>query len=407
MKLEKIKLNNIRSFIDQEISFPDGSILLSGDIGSGKSTILLAMEFALFGLLRADLSGSQILRNGSNSGSVTLNFNVKGKNVEIYRVLKLGKSITQDSGYISVDGVKEELTANELKQRILELLNYPKELLTKSKSFIYRYTVYTPQEEMKRILTEKKEDRLDTLRRVFGIDKYKRVKDNAKVLTTYLRETRKTLEGRIEDLGKLKLQKIEFETREKEFSKSFNDKEILIKDCSSRLDEKKVQLLDAEKSKKFSIDIEILDRDLQNKILRQKDNDEIVNVLVKDILEMEREIVKIEGKDYDKDIEEVRKVISEIGERISEKNNKKSYLEAKKETSSETKRKISEIDLCPVCKQEVMESHKHDINETEDKNILSYDNEVKTIESERIKLNEDLENKNKELEELTSKPFLK
>ena len=122
MKLEKIRLNNIRSFVEGEVIFPDGSILLNGDIGSGKSSILLAIEFALFGLMRGELSGGELLRNGANSGSVILNFNVGNNKVEIKRTLKGGNSVVQDSGYIIINDNKEELTPNELKQRILELL---------------------------------------------------------------------------------------------------------------------------------------------------------------------------------------------------------------------------------------------------------------------------------------------
>ena len=50
MRLKKIVLNNIRSYENQEIVFPDGSILLSGDIGYGKTSVLLGIAFALFGL---------------------------------------------------------------------------------------------------------------------------------------------------------------------------------------------------------------------------------------------------------------------------------------------------------------------------------------------------------------------
>ena len=39
MKLKKITLNNIRSYKHQEVEFPEGSILLSGDIGTGKTSI--------------------------------------------------------------------------------------------------------------------------------------------------------------------------------------------------------------------------------------------------------------------------------------------------------------------------------------------------------------------------------
>ena len=50
MIIKKITLKNIRSYENQVIDFPDGSTLLSGDIGSGKTSILLGIEFALFGL---------------------------------------------------------------------------------------------------------------------------------------------------------------------------------------------------------------------------------------------------------------------------------------------------------------------------------------------------------------------
>ena len=50
MRIRKIKLENIRSYQNEEVTFPSGSTLLSGDIGSGKTSILLGIEFALFGL---------------------------------------------------------------------------------------------------------------------------------------------------------------------------------------------------------------------------------------------------------------------------------------------------------------------------------------------------------------------
>ena len=62
MKLKKIILNNIRSYENQEINFPEGSTLLSGDIGSGKTSILLGIEFALFGT-QPGQKGSALLRN--------------------------------------------------------------------------------------------------------------------------------------------------------------------------------------------------------------------------------------------------------------------------------------------------------------------------------------------------------
>ena len=64
MIIRWVELNNIRSYSKQKISFPKGSVLLWGDVGSGKSSILLAIEFALFGLMRGSVSGASLLRHG-------------------------------------------------------------------------------------------------------------------------------------------------------------------------------------------------------------------------------------------------------------------------------------------------------------------------------------------------------
>ena len=48
MLIKKIKLENIRSYLNEEIEFPEGSLVLSGNIGSGKSTILLAVDFVFY-----------------------------------------------------------------------------------------------------------------------------------------------------------------------------------------------------------------------------------------------------------------------------------------------------------------------------------------------------------------------
>ena len=84
MKLKKIKLKNIRSYDEQEIEFPEGSLLLSGDIGSGKTSILLAIEYALFGL-QPGQKGSALLRNNSILGEVVLELEIDGHEVIIER----------------------------------------------------------------------------------------------------------------------------------------------------------------------------------------------------------------------------------------------------------------------------------------------------------------------------------
>ena len=207
MRLLSLKLNNIRSYQNAQFEFPEGIVLLSGDIGAGKSTALLAIEFALFGLLRAELSGNALLRNGAQRGNVELTFIVGAETYAITRALKRTKtSVEQESGYIMHNGVKSEGTAIELKSKILELLGYPAELLTKAKNDIWRYTVYTPQEDMKKILTDTPEERLQLLRKVFDIDKYQRIAENAQAYTKALRERKRATDLLIADLEEKKKQ---------------------------------------------------------------------------------------------------------------------------------------------------------------------------------------------------------
>jgi len=200
MILKSVKLENIRSYNSEEFDFQEGSTLLSGDIGAGKSTILLAVEFALVGISKGDISGESLLRNGKNDGSVELSFSVEKNDVRIRRTLKRQKdSVAQSSGFIEINGKRKEGTPVELKSEILSLLGYPREAISR-KSLIYRYTVYTPQEEMKHILFDEKDHRLNTLRRVFNIDRYKRVAENALVYVRKIKEDKKELKGEIFDI---------------------------------------------------------------------------------------------------------------------------------------------------------------------------------------------------------------
>ena len=117
MLLKKITLRNIRSYKEEEIIFPEGSTLLSGDIGSGKTSVLIGIEFALFGL-QPGQKGNAILRNDVKEGGVKLEFEINGKEIIVERSLKRAKAVSQDSCSISIDGEKKELAVTELKNLV-------------------------------------------------------------------------------------------------------------------------------------------------------------------------------------------------------------------------------------------------------------------------------------------------
>ena len=73
MILRSISIKNIRSIKNLELNFPESAILFFGDVGSGKTSVLKAIEFALFGAMGV-LSGNSLLRRGERSASTELTF---------------------------------------------------------------------------------------------------------------------------------------------------------------------------------------------------------------------------------------------------------------------------------------------------------------------------------------------
>ena len=212
MMIKRLKMECIRSYRKADVEFPMGKTLFEGDIGSGKSTILMAIEFALFGLGSA--RASSLLRVGESKGSVELEFESRGEDYMVRRVLaKKGGSIQQVEGKLRGPAGEEDLPATEMKERILEILNFREPIDPKSRSLIYQYAIYSPQEEMKLILGLRPTDRLSILRRAFGADEYKLAMENAKELARKVHDKRSQFEAASRDAPALKKEAAELEAK--------------------------------------------------------------------------------------------------------------------------------------------------------------------------------------------------
>ncbi len=410
MILKSLKLKNIRSYQDEVIDFPNGSVLLSGDIGSGKSTILLAIEFALFGLLRGDLSGSALLRHGCNSGNVELCFELENQEIIIKRVLKRNSDkIEQDYGSIIKNNRVKEATAVELKTEILDLLGYPKDLLTKSKSMIYRYTVYTPQEDMKKIILESSEIRMDVLRKVFDIDKYKRIRDNCDIILRFLREKKKEFEGFTIDLEEKKAQKQKIIKELNEIQNLLSKSLIDLQNIKVLVNQKK-QHVESKQSliKEFDLlkrDLEINKRELLLKAeLAQRIENElsIIKKQLEDFIDTKETLVTDLLKVNDL-IREKNAKITHLESNISELKSISAQLIAKKSNSEDIKSKILSLNNCPLCLQEVPKEHKHEIVTKEITKIQDVENELINLKNKINELERNLKLNKEELEILRNK----
>ena len=354
MILESIELKNIRSYDEQKIEFPRGITLFEGDIGSGKSTILMAIEFAFFGT--GSQKGDSMLSKKVKNGSVKLRFEVDGEKYEVYRELKrTTKAVNQHPThcYLKIGEVENPFSPGELKQEILKILKFNEPASPNAQSKIYRYAVFTPQEEMKQILYDS-DKRQETIRRAFGVEDYKNARQNAKKVS-------KTIENK--------------SIRYQERGKDVPDLEIKLKELEDSMEKNK--------------DIEKENRDKRTnkeseKVKIKKEIEEIGNKsqqkerFEKDKQTKEELLENLEIEDLQKEIEDKKKKIEERKVEIVEIGGKKRPTEINKEA---IEKKIDEIRDIEKTRSELHHS-KDEINE----NKKRIDELRKEIEERKVEI---------------------
>jgi len=386
MRLKKIILNNIRSYEQQEIEFPEGSTLLSGDIGSGKTSILLGIEFALFGL-QPGQRGSALLRNGKKQGGVIMEFDVGSKEIIVERTLKRGKTISQDSCSITINGERKTISVTELKNQVLELLSYPKEF-SRKQNILYKFTVYTPQEEMKQIILQDSETRINTLRHVFGIDKYKKILENISVVTFKIREEKRLKEGLTANFEQ---DKMEIFSKEKELeSKQGNlilvDKELFLKKEERKKiqEEKEIISKKMEEKNKFKQEIEKTKIMILNKKEIFSNNIKVIEQLkfqIKELQDLKFDESKI--LQLEQEILSNKKEKEKFNEKNLEINSQISSLNLKNEENKKLEQKISNLEICPTCLQNVDALYRTNVLNKSQLDVAENNRKLEILEKEK------------------------
>jgi exonuclease SbcC len=425
VRIRSVELRNIRSYEKEFVEFPEGSVMLSGDVGSGKSSLLLAIEFALFGIKRGELSGEALLRRGKRSGTVKLNFVIDGKDIVIERNLTRASSgVRQESGYIITDDVKKEGTATELKAMILDLLGYPPELLQKQKSLLYRYTVYTPQEKMKEIIKADRETRLDTLRKLFGVDRYKIIRENIDEFLKRVRskkrelniifrdlhekkDKRKTEKGKLDDtknsLKTLREQQSGIQKELKTWKEKKKDIEERI-NLFNKYDKELGKAKTDRKNNEQQIDSETGRIEKRaNKICKLEKikaptrlSDEELKKMI-DAHEQEHERFLKDPQNMDKETDDLLKQKENLEKKIDETKGGRTQAQARIDALDESIQKLIEAkDICPVCGKKLDEEHRQ-------KKVKEYRRDISDKEQEKKKLKSQLETSKSDLKEVEKK----
>ncbi len=397
-----IRLKNIRSYTDKSVVFPSkGVTVIYGDVGTGKSTILTSIAYALFGQPRRAPSNpleryaypkaEDLLRVGTREGSVRLLIKQGKKLILIERRLRRETSgtVRDPGGSITVyeqvveNGEKKlklleirTYTSTELKRKIMELLGIP-ETITKEKPLIFTNAIYVPQFSVHDIINLSKDDRTLLINTALNINKYTYAKKNIEELAggkrsiighriENLRREEKTLEAWIKAIN---IEKLRSEVKKLKseneallaHKKSLEEKISILKQELEELE----RLIEEIRSKKEEIEnklaiIQNIKRELEdykrrlNTLLREigitsvEELSKRIEKLIeeKKHVEAKLESLVLEREKIEKEIEDIEKKIEEINNQLDE---------SKKELHSSIGEKTSEERMLTKIEKEIVE----------------------------------------------------
>lgn len=383
MIIHEVEMRNIRSYDHTQIEFPKGTALFEGDIGSGKTTILMAIEFALFGNSTRDLY-ERLLRKGEREGFVRVKFEINGEEYELYRsLIKKGKSIRNEESYV-VDprGRKKLLSSDEIKKYVLRLMGLEIREKKRKSLPVVTYAIYTPQETMKSILEGKDEERLEVIRKIFKLDEYRIARDNVDIVVNNIDSEMKVAKE-----------------LEKEKSRIREEVDRLHEDVKKLEDEK--EEMKREREKKIA------------KMASAKKNYETWEDKRRKYLEIERNVAMLQAS-IEKGEKELKTRMNELMEIESSKDELKNLqgygdryesLQKKVDSLRNELKKLQELEKNYAMIEERIRHYEGDINESNDikKKIENLTENLTTIRGELEKIGdldevrEDLEKRSREI----------
>ncbi len=375
MRVENIELENIRSHIKSKIDFQRGFNCIVGGVGSGKSSVLYAIDFALFGD-PIGRSYEYLLREGADSSKVMLQFSHAGKTYMLTRGLrKRGRGIGQDLEQLKlceddkpIAQVKSEAVAEQLKT----ITGLDKEL--------FREIVWVRQEQLKELLDMTPRERQKRLDELFGLSDYELAWSNLLGVQKEYEGEKKAYE-RDSDIVIMDKLHADYDKTVAEFAdiggqmeglkKRYAEAETMLKEATvslqslEELRKQTEELMRKEAQLKTSIEnVEDNSARLANEIARKNTSIDNMNQKLQS-LENEskehRERLKQVGLNPDQTPEELRKHLQALEEQLrsiggEQEATRKEMREAQKRLSS-----LTAESKCPLCQQDLVEEYKTDL----------------------------------------------
>lgn len=202
MFLKTLYMKNYRKFRDQLIEFPEGVIGVIGPNGVGKSTILEAVGWALYGNNMARTGKGQVRSQNADESEaciVELEFDMGGHSYKVVRELK-GKNASSNA-LVYIDGGGEPQAQKD--RGVNEYI----EGLMGMDYVTFNRTVYAKQKDVAALSTLTPGERKGVIRRLLNIDRIDVVITTMRADRRDIQEMIKGIELGMEDIDEMKAKK--------------------------------------------------------------------------------------------------------------------------------------------------------------------------------------------------------
>lgn len=410
MRPIRLEIEGLQSFqekqvIDFKALTSKGLFGIFGNTGSGKSTIIDAMTFALYGevvrIKGGNGSNKDIINTTTKKTNISFTFEIGSDLYIAERETKLtkGGELGKASCRLEKNGLVIADRQSEFKKKIIDIIGIEMADFTRS--------VVLPQGKFGEFLKLKGIDRNKMLERIFNLQKYggeiaNKIKDKRNELTKEVRSIDDQVKGKGEDLTTENLNKLKEEVEENKKRKEEEEKKI--QDLEKKVEEQKnlaqsYKEKEIEEGKKEELDLK--------KIIIEEKKDRIeegkkANYIHKDLIEYKKRKEELEEDLKNrKNLEEERKSFEiKKGEKKEEKKRIELSLEEINEKLKKNELSREEIERVEKLKG-IKEQYNINIEELDSLINRKEGEEKKLLEKKRER--EELKEKIEEIEETLSK----
>lgn len=205
-RLARLQLQNIGTFVQADIELRDGVTIIAGDIGVGKTMLLRGLTAALIGADRGQAAA--LLRWGTDKGRMAITLEHDGKPLSISRALNRDGATVNQNEVLVNDGKPRIMSPTVAHAKLFaKLLGFP--VPYSARHDVYNHVFAVPQEGMRAVLDETSRNRVEVLRRVFGVEKFAVAADNGTALSRELDSRLRESAPQVEQLQVIKQRRSE------------------------------------------------------------------------------------------------------------------------------------------------------------------------------------------------------